>query len=225
MACADRSIQDAQKVHSHNALQDALPQAPCMVSASAVERTISLPNPSRLSAVNIRFCTTVRMAAYFTLLHMAAGPVLLGAVCGRGCTLGWAGWAPWAADAMPGSRVGSSFGGVPVCDMAARRDCSGSPGMPVAKLGSAAEPSREVNVPWLGVLTGRTGDAMAGALAGNPASTLVLIVRPPAGTAPRPTPIFTFDLSRHGLGQKSDFGKQAPPHLCVLMHLHREGQQ
>ena len=86
---------------------------------------------------------------------------------------------------MPGSRVGSSFGGVLVCDMAARRDCSGSPGMPLAELGSAAEPSREVNAPWLGVLTGITGDAMRGLLAGAPASTLVLMLgKPPARTAP-----------------------------------------
>ena len=85
---------------------------------------------------------------------------------------------------MLGSRVGSSFGGVLVCDMAASRDCSGSPGMPEAELGSAAEPSREVKAPWLGVLTGTTGDAMRGVLAGAPASTLVLMVKPPAGTAP-----------------------------------------
>lgn len=95
------------------------------------------------------------------------------------------GWAGWAADGMLGSRVGSSFGGVLVCDMAARRDCSGSPGMPLAELGSAAEPSREVKAPWLGVLTGTTGDAMRGVLAGAPASTLVLMLgKPPARTAP-----------------------------------------
>ena len=122
----------------------------------------------------------MQLSACFTMLHMAAGPVLLGgAACGGACTLGW------AADGMLGSRVGSSFGGVLVCDMAARRDCSGSPGMPLAELGSAAEPSREVKAPWLGVLTGITGDAIRGVLAGAPASTLVLMLgKPPARTAP-----------------------------------------
>ena len=156
----------------------------------------------------------MQLSACFTLLHMAAGPVLLGgAACGGACVLGWAGW---AADGMLGSGVGSSFGGVLVCDMAARRDCSGSPGMPLAELGSAAEPSREVNAPWLGVLTGTTGDAMRGVLAGAPASTLVLMLgKPPARTAPETHTKLSLVQASGALLSII----KLPPRLCVLLQI------